>query len=735
MCFPLHVFFPLAHNHALTHSHSLTHHPTDDVDALVAEQEASADPETAHLFADVQGDCSCAARLVAALLEGVAMMPPPALTCDARVHSHLLHHLLVMRSSRSFSAECMHVVRELLGVPAWRGVVASVLQQALSGVRVGSASPSAASPSSDHSLGDGGLGADAGWSQLRAQLWYAAALSVLGGHFDCLRLGGMVRLRPFALVDPGAPVAAKQASCARASGMLVAVGSTHVEVVELERGYCFRKLDPADATEGTGPLSEHERVVQQTACLSGPLPVRSIKLPLVRRAPPLLCFSVSLYLSLFLSYSHLPFFFLPSPSHALQADVGPQADVQLLPELLPPMLFVEVLRALVEAAVPWWHASSAEGNGKDTADRDSQGSGDNDSPKGSASAGSEVVELTETETAETVSDVGEEEAMALAAASELQPDSNVLAVLMHLSTFRSAAAMLQNSSFAQSLAADQPSALRELLALASRETRCGGLSVLEAAERRWNDLWDAYCSTVVPLDDANDSGAAEPNDEASGGGRSVGSGPSGYSPRVGVARIAQRLGAAADNSLTRSILLEAAAAVSLFSPSTYAGGAGGNPGRVGGAAAGPDPATQAAAVAQMVEMGLPPEWCDTALRRCRYNVEMAINLCFEHGEGMAQMVAEDALMQTARAEQAANRAAGGGGAPRSAGSSRGGEGGGGSAGGQRRASRGSSAARGQGQGPAALAQAQQLEVSMHVYESTSLSLSLSLSSRSRSHSR
>ena len=32
------------------------------------------------------------------------------------------------------------------------------------------------------------------------------------------------------------------------------------------------------------------------------------------------------------------------------------------------------------------------------------------------------------------------------------------------------------------------------------------------------------------------------------------------------------------------------------------------------------------AIQQMMEMGFPQEWCEVALRRCRYNVELVLSL-------------------------------------------------------------------------------------------------------------
>ena len=48
-----------------------------------------------------------------------------------------------------------------------------------------------------------------------------------------------------------------------------------------------------------------------------------------------------------------------------------------------------------------------------------------------------------------------------------------------------------------------------------------------------------------------------------------------------------------------------------------------------------------ASVQQMLEMGFPQEWCEYALRRCGYNVELAINLCFERSSEMAQLIEEE----------------------------------------------------------------------------------------------
>jgi hypothetical protein len=63
---------------------------------------------------------------------------------------------------------------------------------------------------------------------------------------------------------------------------------------------------------------------------------------------------------------------------------------------------------------------------------------------------------------------------------------------------------------------------------------------------------------------------------------------------------------------------------------------------------GADPAVQSAALNQMLEIGLPPEWCEFSLRRCHYNVEMAINMCLEHGDEMPQLIAQETEMEAVR---------------------------------------------------------------------------------------
>ena len=226
--------------------------------------------------------------------------------------------------------------------------------------------------------------------------------------------------------------------------------------------------------------------------------------------------------------------------------------------------------------------------------------------------------------------------------------------------------------------------------MAVEESRVGGLNVLEEVETRFNALWDAYVKTIIVSpkneEESGPDNTGEGDEESSSSPRRRGvvdtGGPGaslqtlldstmrggqgsrviGISPASILAALTQQLdgraegssrsadrgvgGGDGNESMSRNVL-GAAAAAGIFNTVL-----GARQPRV-------DEATQSAAIAQMVDIGLPPEWCEVALRRCRWNVEMAINLCFEHGDDMAQLVAEDAMLQQVQANQLTRNLVGG----------------------------------------------------------------------------
>ena len=192
--------------------------------------------------------------------------------------------------------------------------------------------------------------------------------------------------------------------------------------------------------------------------------------------------------------------------------------------------------------------------------------------------------------------------------------------------------------------------LENVISLAVQETDCGGICVIEAVEERWTALWGAYEALSRRSRDPKESGGG-------GGGGSAGRADSPPGTKGSFSAVEILRTRAADpvveadsfsrhmsrNVIASNPLLDAAASIGLFS---HFGSQ-----LAPRSSATVDPATQAAAIAQMTDMGLPRDWCEVALRRCRYNVELAINMCFENGGDMPQIVAEDAIMQAAQASR------------------------------------------------------------------------------------
>ena len=150
--------------------------------------------------------------------------------------------------------------------------------------------------------------------------------------------------------------------------------------------------------------------------------------------------------------------------------------------------------------------------------------------------------------------------------------------------------------------------------------------MLEQAEEKLSKLWEALCSMCLTETAAEVEPAVDSQAEAI---------PSSSEDIPSIFRRAARELSSndRDSPQVRSPLLETAAAV--FSSI--------------GLTRQVDASTKNALIDQMVELGLQRDWCEVSLRRCRYNVELALNMCFEHGEDMNRIVAEDAaLLQSQR---------------------------------------------------------------------------------------
>jgi hypothetical protein len=189
------------------------------------------------------------------------------------------------------------------------------------------------------------------------------------------------------------------------------------------------------------------------------------------------------------------------------------------------------------------------------------------------------------------------------------------------------------------------SMLFDLLAFSLRDASAGGVCDLETVQQRWTALWDAVVAAAFGCRLAPSAQPASIKVTASGGGSTLNSLGRRSHPSTSNERAAP---AERQPGLER----EASSGRMLG----YGGGSLSEQlaiHRQMAAAAPPrqqvDPAAFAAAVAQMQEMGLPKDWCEVALRRCRNNIEMAINMCFEQSAEMPQLVAEEAMAREAMA--------------------------------------------------------------------------------------
>lgn len=525
--------------------------------------------------------------LMGLFFEGVSVLVPPILS-DSRLESNLLQRLHKAGITKSLSAESLVALRVLQGVPAWRKVLDSVMLKFLS---FDWDSPGAAKNQ---------------WGNVNKLLSIASALAVNGGYIDRLRLGGIVTIRPFSLLGTAETFATRLAAASHSCGMLVAQSASIAEVVVMERG--TRQIPAAPSAASGG--SSGENILQHTTSLAGTLPVRAMRIN--------------------------------------SADIMPSPDVPTVPDFVSPAIFEGMVNILTHFAVPWIHsrpvhntdgtrlrpsgeASSQQSNAEPGASpsrslEDASEDEDDISVDSDDDDEDEDDENERDEQQELLRDSDSSPSPPVDANQLVKPDNAESAIdisdlenlqtLVSVSAFRAAATALQNDQLANALLEKDAIVLLELLKIAEMETTSGGLSVLEAIEVRWAALWDAYNSMLLaPPTTTTDNRDDDPP-------------PSIHEPSrtFVVSRDSDR---SAD---IRSPLLEAAVAANVFSGLAV-------PRAV-------DPASQQAAVAQMVDMGLPPEWCEVALRRCRYNIEMAINLCFENADNMPQIVAEDALAQS-----------------------------------------------------------------------------------------
>ena len=391
--------------------------------------------------------------LVLLFLRGVSMVIPTLGLeegYDKRSDSLLAQHLNRTRSARSFSVECLNVLRELQGMPKWRRVIAEALKGELCGLDEADTVGDKEEPPS---------------KGLERQLRCLSSLGLLGGFIDGFRLGDQVLIRPFNFVESNSTYASILAASSHTSGMVVSKGAKHYDVVEMER---FNKLslDPASG----------EVVIQQSAYLTGSLPIRTVRVN--------------------------------------AADVTATSDVMAFPEVITSEVFNNVVQVLVSHSLPWWKATAetlaklsdgGKGRGKSTnRDRD-------DGPVGRDSEASLGGLTSEDEEGGLLLEPEEEQdgeqGMSDSQAVETLLHTFAFRSLAHLMQSPVLAGDLLTSKSSSEF-------FLRVLEVAVEETRVGGLNVIEEVEGRWNALWDAYVKTIIILPDNNgDNSPGDGNDQ------------------------------------------------------------------------------------------------------------------------------------------------------------------------------------------------------------------------------
>lgn len=429
------------------------------------------------------------------------------------------------------------------------------------------------------------------WSNPDCLAKISGVMGVMGGHIDRLRVGGTVMLRPFSLASMTDSFAFRLACVSHSSAMLVSrlPSSNSAEVVLMER--------PHNSTH--------------YSISSGSVPVRPVKISM--------------------------------------DDIMPAQDISPSVDFFDADLIADCVNVVKQFCVPLVHEIISKRALKKT------------KQKGTKKKKSEPVQsgrfmgLEDPDDDEDVNNddedaddaEGEYERARTRLHNELMLDEDAmddqladsvgrgdgdddsaqsineleaLQMRVCVASMRSLAEWMRCNGTISSLSDDDIGLYQNILNLAVTRVSVGGLSEIEAIETRWAALWQAY----ILLAHSKSTQAADSTQTPDS--------------------------VQTDTSIPRSLRMR-----SESSSTTAPSGESATPSREGlvssqilaSLLAGPSAAEATRAREQMMEMGFPREWCDVALRRCRYNVELAINLCFEHGPEMNQIVAEEAALASA----------------------------------------------------------------------------------------
>jgi hypothetical protein len=595
----------------------------DDADfESFAENIDEMDANEGHILFEDDSFMSPADRLIVLLLEGISVVSPASELSDTPTESEvryrqLLNYYREEKLTAFVSAESLVFLRVLLGIPSWRKHIFAIVLQV---IQVGLSNDQAALSENN-------------WQRSQYLMLLTAAFGVCGGYVDRLRPGGIVTLKPFTLAGMTDSFANKLASTIHNTGMMIcqsALGDS-VEVVLMERG--MRYVKPNESNLSGQQSSEADgKTIHFTTSVNGSLPVRAVRLNANDLFPsydvPLVAETIAKE------------FFTDGVVHVLEYDVVPWMK-SFLKNHKPSMSSNFVVRRTMnepDSNIGMRRIHEAEVVEREMGDSENEDNVDEDVDVGSDDDDDDEQEKEddydqasdqqlfldhEEGRSSIVSEPGD-----ITASTKLRSDSQTdnivsssggdcietLKLHVRVSCLRSFSTSLLNDSLGTKLIENNINLFQSLLRLSIVETQCGGLGVIESVEEKWALYWDAYCNSAEPskAKAVTASGVVEEKKST----RPLVSEDSESQSQAVRRETEERQGTLAESSPFAPFILGRSI----------------------------DPAARAEAISQMMDMGLPREWCETSLRRCRYNIEMAINMCFEHGEDMSRFVAEDAAL-------------------------------------------------------------------------------------------
>ena len=563
----------------------------DDIECLIA----SSDEVMAT-------DCSSpdfnAERIIKLFLKASTthILPREEFESNDKRNSFLLSLFGIPSGTNSLCAESISLLRMIGEIPSWKDTLCRALRQPLQAFIYGNMSA---------------------WNNPSHLRDVVASMGVLGGYVDRVRVGGTVTLKPFSLVGLSETFALRLAAVSHSCGLVVSKNSKSIELVLMERSRKYLKAE----VEGGNEKGKY--TAQYVMSLAGGTPIRSVKMT--------------------------------------SADVIPAADVLTSPDFFNDDLWKDCLKFVHSLCLPLVEMnfeelqkirdlkkdlakSKKEVEEGDDERMDYEGElfdddfvDDEEESFKKLRSRRKVFEKNESPRIKDEMDEFDFDKSA-----NVISDVQALQLYVGTVSFRALSSWMQcPSSFAACKDSDR-AAIQAFLEFAVKPVQVGGLGELEAIEERWASVWESY-SLLKYKDMQSDTTKKSQATKIS---------------RSSIFEAPPRSEPSLDSTTTHESPYRRSAPRSSGNGNNNgrASGGGGGSGGGGSLSSGmlasmlstPSAGDAARAREQMMDMGFPKEWCDVALRRCRYNVELAINLCFEHGSEMNQLVAEEAAMQSAR---------------------------------------------------------------------------------------